>query len=185
MPTRPPSAPPAAPARLPRIALTHGCAVALLATLVAFAPWFVVGASTAWLDVRELLNLAVVLACPLAVVMALRTLRDAPGGLTGGRAFLAGAAVATVAALLAGLLAYVLLSVIGDALPQALFDAHADALRAAGGADIDARMAILERGRPMLFSPVLQAVGTAALLLLAGLVAAAVSAPVLRTRDAA
>lgn len=161
----------------------HGTWVALLVVAVGFAPWFVVGAAPGWLDVRELLNLGALLACPLAVVAAIRGERARAGGIGGGRAFLLGAAVAVAAALLACALVVLAMSAAGDALPQALYDSHLAALREVpDGATRGAGVAALEAGRPMLFSPLLQGVGTATMLLFAGLVATALAAPLLRSR---
>ena len=143
---------------------------AILCVLM-FAPILLVGPDPAWMEVGEVVGYASMVLAMSATYFAMRAERRQHGALSFGRAFRTGIAVSLVASLLFGLATWAFYAMMGDALPQAIYEFYAG--QAAGDAG---RLAQLESMKGLLFNRPLQAAVMFATVFLIGLVESLIGA---------
>lgn len=163
---------------------THGLAAAGLMSLVLFGPYLVFGPDPDWTQSwgRVVGYTGMVLALT-ATFFAMRAERERAGGSIGfGRALAIGLGVSIVAAVLFGLATWAFYMLVGDALPQKLFDAYLAAARSGGGdaAAVAARVAEVESMRGFFFNYPLQGVVMAATVFLIGAAESLLGAAIVR-----
>ena len=166
--------------------LRYGAITAVVLSVLFFGPFFVFGARPDWMEVAELLGYASMILCLSATYFAMRRERDRRGALRYGQAFAVGIGVSAVSAVLFAIATYAFYGVVGDALPQAIYDLYVRQTREGGGseAEIANQLAELERMRPMFFNYPLQAAVMAATVFVIGALESAVAAWFARSRRA-
>lgn len=166
--------------------LRYGAIAASALSVLMFAPYFIFGVRPEWMEVGELVGYGSMLLCMGATWFAMRRERERRGGLRYGQAFAVGVGVSAVAALVFGIATFGFYSVVGDTLPQAIYDFYADQIRDGGGseAEIARQLGELEQMRPMFFDIPLQAGVMFATVFVIGVVESAVGAWFARSRPA-
>lgn len=164
--------------------LRYGLIAAVALSVLFFGPFFVFGARPEWMELAEVIGYGTMILCLSATYFAMRHERGRRGALRYGQAFAVGIGVSAVAAALFAVATYGFYGVVGDALPQAIYDMYVQQTREAGGseAEIANQLAELERMRPMFFNYPLQAAVMAATVFLIGVVESAAGAWFARSR---
>ncbi|HST44987.1 MAG TPA: DUF4199 family protein [Luteimonas sp.] len=162
--------------------LSAGTLAGLLIPLFTYGPYFVAAAAIAWAAFAEMVLIAAALLCLAPMWLLMRRQRIREGGLTFGRAFATGLGITCVAAAVTGAATWGVYAFTGGVVPQAVHDAYQLQLRTGGGsgAAVDAGLADLAELRPLLFDPVVQALGTLVTVLAAGTVESLLGAWALR-----
>jgi hypothetical protein len=158
--------------------LRYGLIAGLVLCTIFFAPFFVFGAKPEWLKLSELIGYTSMVLCLSATWFAMRKEQDRRGPLRFGRAFGIGIGVSSVAGLMFGLGTWLFFIVVGDSLPQALFEFHQAQIRASGEptATIATRLAELDSMRDLYFNRPLQGAVMGATVFLIGAVESLIGA---------
>lgn len=161
----------------------HGAAAGLFIAAVMFLPFLLFGRpSPEYLRLGEIIGYSAMVLALSAVWFAMRSRRALNGSLGFSEGLGIGAGVSLVAALLFGLATWAFYAYSGDALPEEIYAFYQDQIHQSGAdaASIAARLAELERMRPMFFDKTLQAGIMAATVFVIGLVLSVISAAALR-----
>jgi len=158
--------------------IRHGLIAGIAMAIVFFAPFFIFGASREWMKVGQLFGYTTMVLCLTATWFAMRRERERLGTLGFGRALGIGAGVSGVAAVLFGLATWAFYAIVGDSLPQTIFEFYAADIRASGAPAevVAARLAELEAMRPVFFNRPLQGAVMAATVFLIGVIESLVGA---------
>lgn len=164
--------------------LRTGALAGLLLSLLTYGPYFIPGQAAAWASFAEAAAIAAAILCLAAMWLVMRRQRALRGGLLFAQGLAIGLGVTCVAAAVAGAMAWLAYSIGGDIVPVAVHDAYQLQVRSGGGsgAAIDAGLVDLAAMRPLLFDPVVQAVGMAVTVLAVGTLESLLGAWALRSR---
>jgi hypothetical protein len=167
-----------------KLTLQHGLVAAAVMSVVLFGPYFVLGPDPDWaMRWGRMIGYAGMVLALTATFFAMRAERARAGGAIGfGRAFGIGLGVAGVAGVCFGLATWAFYAVVGDALPQKLFEAYLAAAHASGGdpAAVAARVAEVESMRGFFFNYPLQGAVMGATVFLIGAVESLIGAAIVR-----
>lgn len=144
-----------------RLGLLAGAVVCVLM----FAPILLVGPDPAWMEIGEIVGYTSMVLAMSATYFAMRAERRKRGTLGFGPAFRTGLAVSLVASVVFGFATWGFLAMMGDALPQALYEFYR--IKASGD---PAKLAELESMKALLFNPPLQGALMFATVFLIGLI---------------
>lgn len=150
-----------------RLGLLAGGTVCVLM----FAPILIVGPDPAWFRVGEVFGYTSMVLAMSATYFAMRAERRQLGRLSFGHAFRIGVMVSLLASVIFGIATWVFYSMMGDRLPQALYDFYVT--QASGN---PARLAELESMKGFFFNRPLQAALMFATVFLIGLVESVIGA---------
>ena len=156
----------------------------VLAVLM-FAPYFLFGAKPEWMTIAEIVGYGSMVLCLSATYFAMRHEQaQAATRPSYSRVFGIGVGVAAVAAALFAVATYVFYSVVGDSLPQALYDFYVHKIRASGGSPeaVARQLTELEGMKSMFYDKPLQAAVMFATVFVIGVVESALGAWVVRRR---
>jgi len=150
----------------------YGLLAGLVLCLPMFGPYFIFGLQPEWMKIGEVVGYSAMLLCLSATFFAMRAERDRGAAAGFGRLLGVGVGVSLVAGLLFGVATWVFYSLVGDELPEALFEFYALQIRdsGAGAAEIARRMQEMEAMRPLLYNRPLQGAVMAATVFLIGVV---------------
>lgn len=156
----------------------------VLAVLM-FAPYFLFGAKPEWMSIAEIVGYGSMVLCLSATYFAMRheqsqsTTRPSYS-----RVFGIGVGVAAVAAAIFAVATYAFYSVVGDALPQALYDFYVHKINTSGAPaeSVAAQLTELEGMKSLFYNKPLQAAVMFATVFVIGVVESALGAWVVRRR---
>lgn len=157
-----------------RLGLLAGAIICVLM----FAPIVFVGPDPAWMEVGEIFGYTSMVLAMSATYFAMRAERRKRGTLGFGPAFRTGLAVSLVASVVFGLATWGFLAMMGDALPQALYEFYK--VKASGD---PARLAELESMKALLFNPALQGAVMFATVFVIGLIESLIGAWIVSRSD--
>lgn len=162
----------------------YGAIAGIALSIAFFAPYFLFGPQPSWLRYGQLFGYSAMALSMTATYFAMRSERRRRGSLTFSRGLAIGAGVALVGAAIFGAATWAFYAIVGDALPQLLWDHYVAQIRASGHgeAEIAQQLASMESMRPLFFNYVFQAVLMFASLFLIGVAISLVSATLLRRR---
>lgn len=164
--------------------LRYGAIAAIVLSLLMFAPYFIFGTRPEWMEIGELVGYASMVLCLSATYFAMRRERERRGGLRYGQAFALGIGVSALAGLLFGIVTFAFYSLVGDALPEAIYEFYAYQIRDGGGSETEIARQLdeLAEMRPLFFNRPLQAAVMLATVFLIGVVESAIGAWLVRSR---
>jgi hypothetical protein len=155
-----------------KVLFRFGAVAGLVLCLPMFAPYFVFGLRPEWMSVGEVVGYASMLLCMTATYFAIKHEQRLRGPLGYGQALAVGAGVSAVAGLTFGAATWIFYLIVGDALPEALFQFYVNQINDAAGTEAERarRLAELDSMRPMFFNRPLQAAVMAATVFVIGVV---------------
>lgn len=163
--------------------LTYGLLAGVVVDALMFGPIVVFGERPGWLRYAEIVGYSAMALSMTLAYFAMRHERARRGGfLSFSRGLGVGVGVTAIASLLFGLATYAFYWIVGDRLPQKLWDRYVAQIRGSGAdaASIARQLAEMEQMRSLFFSYAFQAALMFATLFLIGLAISLVSAALLR-----
>jgi hypothetical protein len=150
----------------------YGLLAGLVLCLPMFGPYFVFGLRPEWMKVSELVGYSAMLLCLSATFFAMRAERQRGAAPGFSRLLGVGVGVSMVAGLLFGLATWVFYTLVGNQLPEALFEFYALQIRDSGASaeEIARRLREMEAMRPLLYNRPLQGAVMAATVFVIGVV---------------
>lgn len=157
-----------------RYGAVAGAAIAVLL----FAPYFIFGAKPEWMEVGEIVGYGSMVLCLSATVFAMRHERARHAAAGFSRLFGVGVGVSAVAGLVFGVATWAFYSLVGDALPQAIYEFYVHKITTSGApADaVASQLAELDGMKGLLFNRPLQGAVMFATVFLIGVVESALGA---------
>lgn len=152
-------------------------------TVLMFAPYFLFGAKPEWMAIAEIVGYGSMLLCLSATYFAMRHERaQAPARPSYSRVFGVGVGVSAVAAAIFAVATYAFYSLVGDSLPQALYDFYVHKIRTSGAPaeSVAAQLTELEGMKSLFYNKPLQAAVMFATVFVIGVVESALGAWVVR-----
>lgn len=129
------------------VSIRLGLLAGAILCVLMFAPIVLTGPDPTWMELGEVFGYASMVLVMSATYLAMRAERRQHGALSFGRAFRTGAAVSLVASLVFGIATWVFYALMGDKLPQALYEFYI----AQAGGDA-AKLAEIESMKDFLFN---------------------------------
>ncbi len=162
--------------------IRYGLIAGAVVSVLMFAPYFVFGAKPEQMKLGEIVGYTSMVLAMSATFLAMRRERERRGGALGfGAAFGIGVGVSAIAGLLFGIATLGFYAIVGDALPDAMVEFYTQQANAAGSPEaVAAKLAELERMRPLLYSHSFSAALMFATVFLIGLVESAIGALMLK-----
>lgn len=165
------------------VLLRYGAIAGGVLTVLMFAPYFLFGARPEWMQIAEIVGYASMVLCLSATYFAMRHERARSPARPGwSRVFGIGVGVSAVAAAIFAVATYAFYSLVGDALPQALYDFYVHKIRTSGApaASVAAQLTELEGMKSLFYDKPLQAAVMFATVFVIGVVESALGAWVVR-----